>query len=141
MDLAERWQHGQRTVHGTKTAAFPNFHIVGTYAQASQSFTYSHVTSCQTAHAAKIVARCLAEGVRSFEVTEDAEDKWLQALANNARDMSQFQAECTPGYFNNEGKKGQPTLLGNMFGGGPFEYVKILDQWLEESFEADTRRT
>lgn len=142
IDIADRWSKGPRTVHGTKIAGFPNFQIVGTYTQASQSFNYTHVTAYQAAHAAKVIAKCLREGIRTVEVTEAAELKWQQALEDAHRDTTQFEAECTPSYFNNEGKKdGMATLLGGMYGGGPFEYIKILDHWLDHEFSEDTLRT
>ncbi|WP_143761459.1 hypothetical protein [Sphingobium chlorophenolicum] len=87
------------------TVGFPNFYIVGTFAQSSQSFNYSHVTKFQTAHAAKIVAKCKNEAIKTVEVTKAAEDRWLRAMSDAAEsDRAQFEAECTPDYFNNKGK-------------------------------------
>jgi cyclohexanone monooxygenase len=140
--MEQRWANGQRSVHGLMTAGFPNFHIVGTYSQASQSFNYSHVTRFQAGHAAKIIAKCRDHGIGIVEVTEEAEERWLRTLMEKRPDRAQFEAECTPGYFNNEGKAdGAPTLLSNMYGGGPFEYIQILENWLSTGFEGDTVRT
>lgn len=136
--MDDRWAGGVRTVHGLHTRAFPNFHIVGTIAQASQTINYPQVTSYQTAHAARIVAKCLKENIRTIEVTEEAEARWAEKMKDKATDQSKFEMECTPGYYNNEGNtKDGPSLFGAMYGGGPFEYIAHLDRWHDEGMKHD----
>ncbi|MBV1927997.1 MAG: hypothetical protein KUG81_00580 [Gammaproteobacteria bacterium] len=44
-----------------------------------------------------------------------------------------FYAECTPGYYNNEGKGNDGNgFLAGQYGGGPVEFFKILDDWRAE---------
>ena len=121
-----------------QSSGFPNFHIVGTIAQASQSFNYPQVTASQTLQAARLAARCLRQNVRTFEVTPEAEQRWAAEMADKANDGSAFEAECTPGYYNNEGKKGPgAALFGSMYGGGPIEYISQLDRWFDSDFSND----
>ena len=43
---------------------------------------------------------------------------------------AKFQTECTPGYYNNEGKPGEgPGWFGGTFGGGPQAYFALLREW------------
>ena len=138
--MEERWLGGVKSVHGLHTHAFPNFHIVGTLAQASQSANYPQVTAQQTAHAARIVAKCLDEKIRTIEVTEQAEQRWADEMKSKAADQSKFEAECTPGYYNNEGNtKDLPSLFGAMYGAGPIEYISRLDRWFDEEMETDLK--
>lgn len=136
--LEDHWSHGVRSVHGTKTRFFPNFHIVGTLTHASQSFNYPQVTKAQTAHSVKMIARCLNEGLRSVEITAEAEQRWADQMKAKAQVNANFEIECTPGYYNNEGKKDDaPSLFGGMYGGGPIEYMAILSNWLDNEMERD----
>lgn len=138
VSLKEKWSTGVRSVHGLQVSGFPNFHIVGTLAQASQSFNYPHVTSRQTQQAARLIARCLKDNVRVMEVTEEAEQRWAAEMAAKAKPNATFEVECTPGYYNNEGKTDErPSLFGQMYGGGPFEYRAILDRWFESDHQKD----
>ena len=138
VSLEERWREGVKSVHGLHASGFPNFHIVGTLAQASQSANYPQVTAFQTKHAARLVAKCLRENIRTMEVTVEAEGRWLGEMKAKAADQSQFEIECTPGYYNNEGNtRDSPSLFGAMYGGGPIEYVELLDKWYETGIADD----
>ncbi len=54
-------------------------------------------------HYAALVKRCLDTGT-TFDVTPEAELVWLDVLADKAMKDDIFLRECTPGYYNNEGK-------------------------------------
>ncbi len=141
VSLEEKWRPGVRTVHGTQMAGFPNFHLVGGTLQGTTAFNFTHVLDMQATHAAELIVRCLREGVAAMEVTEAAEDKWLQAVRDNHHDHAQFYEDCTPGFLNNEGDfKDRPTFVGGTYGGGPIEYEKIITQWRTDGVERDTTR-
>ena len=43
-----------------------------------------------------------------------------------------FFAECTPGYYNNEGLASSNNgLTANSYGAGPVEFFKMIDAWRE----------
>jgi hypothetical protein len=44
----------------------------------------------------------------------------------------QFLEECTPGYYNNEGKPSDRGTQNNPYGGGPNAYFAILKKWRED---------
>ena len=41
-----------------------------------------------------------------------------------------FLRECTPGYYNNEGKDQRNSIWLSNYGGGPFEYMDVLLGWI-----------
>jgi cyclohexanone monooxygenase len=43
-----------------------------------------------------------------------------------------FLAECTPGYYNNEGQIAARARQNSFYGGGSMEYFSILKSWREE---------
>jgi cyclohexanone monooxygenase len=141
LTLDQKWAHGVRTVHGTQVAGFPNLHIVGSAAQGTIAFNFTHVLEIQSRHAVEQIAHCLKEGVACCEVTEDAEARWAATMQQFHHDMTHFHEECTPGFLNNEGQfRDKPTFVGGAFGGGPLEYRRITDEWRRSGFFADTRR-
>jgi len=141
LTLDAKWADGVRTVHGTQVAGFPNLHIVGGTAQGTVAFNFTHVLEIQSKHAVEQIARCLDNGVTTYEVTEEAEATWATLMQQYHHDMTHFYEECTPGFLNNEGHfKDKPTFIGGAFGGGPLEYRRITDEWRRSGYLADTRR-
>ena len=51
-----------------------------------------------------------SSGFAEVEVSPDAEDAWMEQLAPNPV-MASFLADCTPGYYNNEGQGPSPHSL------------------------------
>ena len=139
LTLEAKWTHGIRALHGTQMAGFPNFHIVGGTAQGTTAFNFTHTLAMQAEHATALIARCLAEGIRTMEVTSQAESRWEATLAQKHVDHQHFYEECTPGFLNNEGDyKDRPTFVGATYGGGPLEYEQVIAEWRRVGIERDT---
>ena len=65
------------------------------------------------------------------EPSREAEDAWIAVLAEGAPDHERFHAECTPGYYNREGRgrPGGPTAYPH----GAVAFHELLRRWREES--------
>ena len=51
-------------------------------------------------------------------------------MNSKAKMGEQFRAECTPGYYNNEGKSGNPNgYFSFAYGAGPLRFFEILKEW------------
>ena len=48
------------------------------------------------------------------------------------RDQEAFNASCTPGYYNFEGKTSQLVAQNSSYGRGPIRYFKRLKEWRDE---------
>jgi hypothetical protein len=47
-----------------------------------------------------------------------------------------FQRECTPGYYNNEGRVGEGRgITDEQYGGGPIEFHELIRKWRAEGME------
>ncbi|WP_055695645.1 flavin-containing monooxygenase, partial [Streptomyces prasinopilosus] len=104
--LLHAWaKEGPRTLHGFTSNGFPNLIQMGSLQNAS-SVNFTHVLDEQAVHAAALVAAAEA-GDALVEPSREAEDAWLALLAKDAPDHEWFHAECTPGYYNREGR-GRP---------------------------------
>jgi cation diffusion facilitator CzcD-associated flavoprotein CzcO len=140
-DMSVKWAKGTRSLHGIYTHGFPNLFVLGGIAQASVTINFPHILGEQCIHVAKLVKRCLEQNITVVEVRQEAEESWGQIMAEKAVDRSQFERDCTPGYFNREGETDRPSLFGGAYGGGPFEYVDVCASWLDDGFERDMHVT
>ncbi|MFF8032868.1 MULTISPECIES: flavin-containing monooxygenase [unclassified Streptomyces] len=122
-------ERGPRSLHGFTRDGFPNLIQLGA-AQSASSVNFTHVLDEHAVHAAALVAAAEA-GDALIEPSREAEDAWLAVLAEDAPDHEWFHAECTPGYYNREGR-GRPN--GPLaYPHGAFAFHDLLKRWREES--------
>jgi hypothetical protein len=77
---------------------------------------------------AAVVAHMSRNGFDTVEVTKGGEDAWMELLAPNPV-MRSFLADCTPGYYNNEGQGPSPhSPLAGYSAGAP-AYFRYIEQW------------
>lgn len=131
--LAEYWQDGLRTLHGFYSHGFPNLFRLGA-SQNAVSVNFVHVLEEQAAHVAEVVAAARERGARYVEPTAEAEEEWVATIRRKARNNESFFAECTPGYYNNEG---QPAGKSESYGGGPIEFYELIRRWRAETDLSD----
>ncbi len=117
-----------KTLHGIHTRGFPNCFIVSN-SQSGFTVNYPHMLNEQAKHLAHIVAECLGSQVRAVEVTEEAQTEWVETILSMAVQREKFAAECTPGYYNNEGKPNPKAIQNSPYGAGPIAFVKVLEEW------------
>ena len=130
--LSEKWANGMRTFHGFQTNGFPNCYFMGV-TQGGFTANFPHLLNEQSVHIAYMISHGTNNNVHCMEATEEAEDKWVDTIKQMAIFSKNFLENCTPGYYNNEGKPGQGnSLIGGQYGGGPVAFFKILQDWREE---------
>lgn len=130
--LLHAWaRQGPRTLHGFTSNGFPNLIQMGSLQNAS-SVNFTHVLDEQAVHAAALVAAAEAAGAL-VEPSREVEDAWLTVLTKDAPDHEWFHAECTPGYYNREGR-GRPNGP-TAYPHGAFAFHRLLAQWREESID------
>lgn len=129
--LADHWKDGARTLHGIHLHNFPNFYLMG-IVQSGFTVNFMHIIDQQAKQIAYTIHKCLEEGIDVLEVSEQEEAKWTQEIFNRGDKTIEFAMNCTPGYYNGEGKV-SPTARqdGFFFGDQPDDFVKILDAWRE----------
>jgi cyclohexanone monooxygenase len=89
-----------------------------------------HALNEQAKHATYILDQARRRGATTVEVTLEAEEWWQAEIQAKARLGVRFYAECTPGYYNNEGQPGNPNgLFSGNYGAGPLPFFKLLDEW------------
>ena len=130
--LTQHWDGGLKTLHGFYSAGFPNcFHMGIT--QNALTANFPHMLDEQSRHIAHLIQHAKHHEARCIEPTPEAEAEWVATVKAKAINNLNFLQECTPGYYNNEGKPSAGTgLAGDNYGGGPIEFFDILKKWRED---------
>ena len=125
--VSQKWENGLATLHGMHSRGFPNSFFFGP-AQSGFTATYTYSLDEQSIHLAYILEKIMDKGATRIEASEEAEAQWIQTIIEKARITADFQENCTPGYYNNEGKINQ-TPQNNTYGGGPIEFFSLMKKW------------
>jgi len=128
LSLAEKWSKGVSTLHGMHSRGFPNLFIISN-SQAGLTVNFPHMINEQVLHLAYIVKQCRDRQARIVEVTQEAEDAWVEKIIQSALVGKRFQEECTPGYYNNEGQPSALAARNGPYGAGAVAFIKLLEQW------------
>jgi cyclohexanone monooxygenase len=130
--LSDKWRSGVATLYGMHTRGFPNLFIVG-LAQVGGSANITHVLDVQSSHIAYVIQHAREIGARTLDVTQEAEDRWVDTVVKASIANLNFLENCTPGYYNNEGKpNGELIRQNGAYAPGIMAFSNVLDEWKKE---------
>jgi cation diffusion facilitator CzcD-associated flavoprotein CzcO len=131
--LSDHWRNGTRTLHGMGSHGFPNVFIMNT-SQGAFTANFPHLLDESAVHQAHIIAHALDKGFNQVEVTEQAEDEWVKTILGFAGGPlgGLGGADCTPGYYNNEGKPNPNAMQSAPYGGGSIRFFELMKEWRED---------
>jgi cyclohexanone monooxygenase len=128
LTLTEKWKDGASSLHGMHTRHFPNL-LLFTNQQSGFTANFPHALDEQSRHAAYILRHAFDHDVRTVEVSQEAEDAWVQTILDMAQFNLDFLESCTPGYYNNEGKPSERGIRNGFYGGGSVAFFKLIADW------------
>ncbi len=126
--LSEKWADGIRTLHGLHTRGFPNLFVMSS-SQAGFTTNFPHAMDEAAKHMSYVITECDAREIAAIEPTQTAEDAWVDEIIRLARYSEEFQASCTPGYYNNEGQPNPKSVQNGPYGKGPNAYFAKMQTW------------
>jgi cation diffusion facilitator CzcD-associated flavoprotein CzcO len=127
--LSEHWASGMRTKHGIHVHGFPNAFFVQPTQGANLISNVPHNLTEAARTIAMMVGHAREKGFKQIEVTREAEDKWVELLLTGVGRMI-GAPDCTPGYYNNEGREPGPAAKLNVgHPAGAMAYFKYIDAW------------
>ncbi len=126
--LSDKWSKGVRTFHGFHVEGFPNCFVVSNI-QSGFTVNFPHMLAEQATHIAYIVKHCADTQTRVVEASPEAEAQWVETIRSLAILRRKYLEECTPGYYNNEGKPAERSEQDGFYGAGPLAFVKVLEDW------------
>jgi len=130
LKLSQAWAEGMRSKHGAHVHGFPNLFIVQPTQGANLISNVPHNLTEGGRTIGLIVREALDRGARQVEVTQQAQEDWVALLLTGPGRMMMGSADCTPGYYNNEGQDPGPAAKYNVgYPAGAAAYFKYLDAW------------
>lgn len=130
MKLSDKWADGVRTLHGLHSRGFPNLLIMSN-AQSAFTTAYTYAMDESANHMAYILRKCFDEDINTIEATVSAEQDWVDEIISLSRFNEEFQASCTPGYYNNEGQPNPLSVQNGSYGRGPNPFFRKMAAWRE----------
>lgn len=133
--LDEKWEgqeKGPSTLFGIHIRDFPNLFYIGP-AQAGVTSNQTHNIVVAGEHIAKVVRRCLENpSLRTIEPTQEAEEAWGQDIEAGAAMRLAFLKDCSPGYYNREGKPEEIPARWGIYPKGIVAWEKVMQEWRNE---------
>lgn len=126
--IYKHWSEGPKTLHGTMTHGFPNQFYIG-YIQGGLNASVTEQFGKQGQHIAYIIREALKRGAKAVEPSQQAQDDYVRTFQELEIDFSEFQRQCPPGYFNNEGEEKPKWALFRGWGPGWDAFQTMLDEW------------
>lgn len=127
--LSDHWAEGMRTKHGLHIHGFPNAFMVQPTQAANFIANVPHNIVDHAKTIAGIVKHTEASDHDEVEVTQEAEQAWIDFLLTGTG-MMFGNTECTPGYYNNEGKGlTDKDKYGVGHPQGPLAYFNYIKDW------------
>ena len=138
--LAQAWAQGMRSKHGIHVHGFPNMFVVTPTQGANLISNVPHNLTESARAIAAVVRHAEQKGASEVEVTLEAQDAWVDLLLTGPGRTLRNAPDCTPGYYNNEGKDpGPAAALAVGYPLGAFAYFRYLDDWVRSgNFEGLT---
>ncbi len=129
LKLSDAWSEGMKSKHGIHVHGFPNAFFVQPTQGANLISNVPHNLTEAGKTIAIIVKHARAQGAKTVEVTKEAQDAWITLLRSGVGPML-GSPDCTPGYYNNEGRDPGPAAALNVgYPLGASAYFKYLDGW------------
>jgi cyclohexanone monooxygenase len=130
--LYDHWADGFRTLHGLSSHGFPNWFTIGIN-QNGLSPNMTAMFDDQAVHVAHIIREVEKRGKQVVEVTAEAEAAWVeQIIALAGTGALAFLEECTPGYYNREGKAAERNMQNSPYAPGINEFNALLKRWRDK---------
>ncbi|XOV89184.1 MAG: flavin-containing monooxygenase [Pseudomonadota bacterium] len=127
--LYDHWAEGFRTLHGLSAHGFPNWFTIGIN-QNGLSPNMTAMFDDQAVHVSYIINEVGKRGKKVVEVTAEAEGEWVDEIVRLAgTGASAFLEECTPGYYNREGKSANSNSQNAPYAPGINAFNKLLEAW------------
>ena len=129
--LTDHWASGVKSLHGFYAHGFPNCFYLG-LTQNTLTVNFPHMLEEQARHVADVVRNTGLRQAQMVEPTAEAERDWGQTIKTSAINNLQFRIDCTPGYYNGEGRAGDGAgLFDGLYGPGPDAFFALAREWRE----------
>ena len=128
--LHDKWADGMISLHGLHSRSFPNCFVIS-HSQSGMSVNFPHMLDEQSKHLAYVISACAKRDIATIEATAEAESEWVETVLGMSGARRKFLEQCTPGFYNNEGRASAIGDRNAPYGAGPIAFIKLLREWRE----------
>ncbi|KAF9890052.1 hypothetical protein FE257_006732 [Aspergillus nanangensis] len=129
--LTDKWDGGPSTYHGYSVVGFPNLMIMSPL-QSGANPNYTHNIVDMSWHLVYLMDQVKKRNIKALEATPEAEAAWVADVIEKGKGRSKFLLECTPGYYNDEGRPNEVTIRSQPYGGGSILYAASISKWRQD---------
>jgi len=130
--LTEKWAvDGMRTLHGMHSHGYPNLFVMGMN-QGAWTANYTQLLDEAATQVAYVVGHMESHGLATVEATTQAEEDWSRTIVEKAAGGiggGIGGSDCTPGYYNNEGRELDGPPWAAPYGGGSIAFFQMMQAW------------
>ena len=103
------------------------------FTQTAVTVNVPHALNEQAKHLAHVLSEAKTRGTPTIEASAAAEEEYVGIIRQSANTGARFYRECTPGYYNSEGKSDNSSgFFSDMFGAGPIKFFRMLEDWRQD---------
>ena len=128
VSMTEAWAGGPGTLHGMLARGFPNLMIFDQL-QGGIAINFAHLMTELANHASWLIAHCIEHGIDEIEPSAEAQEDWFNTLLGAIGAQAMFYAQCTPGYFNAEGRMDPSAIRSIPYFGPLLDFIQIQRDW------------
>jgi cyclohexanone monooxygenase len=125
-----RAEDGISTLHGFMTRGFPNV-VFQSNAQGGTTPNITHGLGEGAKQFAYLVKTAKARKLRTVEPTQEAERAWVDRVHSMSY-RTKHDLQCTPGYYNNDGKPMEGAGINAFYPGSPHKFMQMMARWREQ---------
>ncbi|MFB0874032.1 MULTISPECIES: flavin-containing monooxygenase [unclassified Sphingobium] len=127
--LSDYWSNGLRTFFGVAVDGFPNLFLLGR-TQSGASLNLLYGITRQIGHVVHMINETEKRGAAAVEPSPESVQNFLDDFWSHKRKADRYWAECTPGFFNNEGNvTNNNGFFADVYGGGIRKFFANFQAW------------
>ena len=123
--IYDHWSEGYEDAPRHDDARVPEPVLLG-YIQGGLNASVTEQFGQQGYHIAYVISEALKRGITAVEPSQEAQDDYVRQFEELEIDLSEFQRQCPPSYFNNEGEAKPKWALFRGYGPGWDAFQKLL---------------
>jgi cyclohexanone monooxygenase len=124
--LDDRWSP-PRSFFAAHVREFPNLFFITYTAGNAATANVTHSIDVMAGHIAYVIEKATREGIISVEPSEEAVARWVETCRQSMTLLiaNRYSPECTPGYYNNEGRD----IERHLYAGTMLSFIDMLEEW------------
>jgi cyclohexanone monooxygenase len=129
VSLSDAWAKGPSTLFGILSRGFPNM-FMNSPIQGGQDVNFAFTLTQTGKQIAYVISESLQRNAKLVQPSDQAQRDWFNVIVSTLQYYGLYLADCTPGYYTNEGAPaGDYEMRIGAYMGSACDWVRILEEW------------